>query len=451
MKTESQIFDLNTPIGAFHKLNDFRPVFLLENVEREGKPGRYSFIGLDPVETIKYDCPDNISSLEEAPFLGLLRNELNKLPVRSERKIRYPTGFMGVTSFELAREFLDVPSHKPQDIGLHDALLVAPRMILAFDHLNHSVTFLQTDQDETDKTLISEIRKALESGEPRRPSGGSFSRAEACMSPETYKKLIRKAKESILDGKIFQVVLSICLTGETDIEPFNIYRALRHINPSPYHYFLNLDGIHVLGSSPEMLVRLTDNTIQLRPMGGTRPRSEDPREDKSLENELISDDKEIAEHVMRVDQARNDCAKVCRTGSVTVPEFRTVEHFSHVMHMVSRITGEKRPDVDLCDVFNSVFPAGSVSGIPKKQALNLIYELEEEPRGPYAGGVGFFSPDGTMDQAIAIRTMVIKENQYRIQGGSGIVADSDPEKELEEVYNKTGALMQALEIARDKL
>ncbi len=271
------------------------------------------------------------------------------------------------------------------------------------------------------------------------------------MQPEYFKDLVRRAKEYIHNGEIFQVVLSICFTGETDIEPFRIYRALRHLNPSPYLFYLNFNGLYIIGSSPETLVRVEDNNVLLRPMGGTRPRSKDPLEDLRLDEELLSDEKENAEHIMRVDQARNDCAQVCLPGSVKVPELRTVEHYSHVMHLVSSVTGTKQPDVDIFDVFRAVFPAGTVSGTPKKRAVRIISELEELPRGPYAGAVGFFSPDGTMDQAIAIRTMVIKDNKYRVQGGAGIVAESVPQLELEEVHNKAGALMQSLIIARDEL
>lgn len=451
MRTSSTISDLNTPIAAFLRLQSFDPVFMIENVEHSGVPGRFSYIGLDPISRITYDSPEGEVDTGNPPFLNMLREELARLSPPPAEMGRIPTGLVGVTCFEVFREFEKLETRKPQEIGLHDAVFVVPKLILCFDHFNHSMSIYQTNSDEPDAAVVKEIRGALRSSIDPKESGGSFSRASTGISPEEFKNRIRSAKDRILEGDVLQVVLSLCYTGETDIDPFSIYRALRFLNPSPYLYYLNLGGMYVLGCSPETLVRVEGDSVTMRPMGGTRPRSADPEEDMRLEAELLSDDKDSAEHMIRVDSARNDLARVCLPGSLRVPELKKVDHYSHVMHIVSTVTGVKQPEADIFDVFRAAFPAGTTTGTPKCRAVDIITELEDSPRGPYGGSVGFFSPGGSMDQAIAIRTMVIKDNQYRLQVGGGIVADSVPQDELTEIGDKGSALLQALEFARDEL
>jgi anthranilate synthase component 1 len=270
-------------------------------------------------------------------------------------------------------------------------------------------------------------------------------------SKDCFVAQVKRAKEYIAAGDIFQVVLSIRFEGESEAHPFQVYRALRMINPSPYMYYLDFGGYQIVGSSPEMLVRLENGKAMLRPIAGTRPRGANADEDRRLERELLGDEKERAEHLMLVDLARNDLGRLARPGTVTVPQFCTVERYSHVMHLVSSVEGAINSEADMIDLFKATFPAGTVTGAPKIRAMEIIEELEGERRGPYAGSVGYFGLNGNMDQAITLRTILFAAGKYYIQAGAGIVADSVPEREHEEIHNKARALFRALDMVQEGL
>ena len=466
--------DLDTPVSAFLKLAPFGPRFLLESVEGAERLARYSFIGLGSAFELRI-C-DNMLTIDgesrPAPtdrdsLLAELRKAVSRTPVLSAAPagmgglsagsrdgsappVPFTGGLVGVTGFELMRRFerLDTPA---PEAGTSEAAYLAPRSVVVFDHLTRRAALLHEGSEADRLSLRREIVRALAGPLPGRTSGGRVSAPQAGFERGDFLQAVERAKGHITAGDVFQLVLSIRFGGETELAPFEVYRALRLLNPSPYMYFLDLGDSCVAGSSPEALVRLDGRQAALRPIAGTRPRGADPEEDSALEQELLGDPKENAEHVMLVDLARNDLGRVAVPGTIEVNPYRSIERYSHVMHMVSGTTGVLAPDRDALDLFTAAFPAGTVVGAPKIRAMQLISELEPGPRGLYAGTVGYFGAGGSMDQAIAIRTIEFRDGRFAFQAGAGIVADSVPEREHAEIVAKGAALDAALRLAGEGL
>jgi anthranilate synthase component 1 len=328
---------------------------------------------------------------------------------------------------------------------------VAPESLLVFDHLTRRVALLHAGSEAERQALRTRVVKALRGGLDAPEKQGKFSPAEASMTEREFLAAVAQAKAHIKAGNIYQIVLSVRFAGRTDLDPFQTYRGLRLLNPSPYMYFFEVGKLRVAGSSPEALVRLTGRNASLRPIAGTRPRGKTPEHDVALEHELLADPKENAEHVMLVDLARNDLGRVASSGSVHVEPYRKIERYSHVMHIVSGVQGLVAADRDAFDLFAAAFPAGTLVGAPKVRAMELIAGLEPTARGLYGGTVGYFAKNGNMDQAITIRTMVFDGDEYSFQAGAGIVSDSVPEKEYQEVLAKSAILRHALELAEEGL
>lgn len=471
--------DLETPISVYMKLRGETPSFLLESVEGGERIARYSFIGVQPrAEYILRDGEIEIkdeNGLRVVQIEGdptcFLQNEVTHFPaVRAPNAPRFMGGLAGFLGFESVRFFEPTLRSKmkrerglssPMQVGAYrdhipDGIFLLADTVIAFDHARRSL-FLMTNvlNGEIESAnrkldeLASRIRTPLPPSQPRslRPS-----KVRPNMTQGHFEDMVRGAKEHIAAGDIFQVVLSQRFTRETSVEPFDVYRAVRRLNPSPYMFFFDfgiVDGepLFLVGSSPEMFVRLEGRTASLRPIAGTRPRGKDNAADNALAGELLADPKERAEHVMLVDLGRNDLGRVCEYGTVKVSDFFTIEKYSHVMHIVSHVEGKLKPELTAFDLVRAAFPAGTVSGAPKVRALEIISELEPDPRGAYAGMVGYFGFDGNMDTCLAIRTMVGRGNTFTVQAGAGIVADSDPPTEFQETVNKASAMLKAIEIA----
>ena len=466
--------DLDTPVSAFLKLAPFNPRFLLESVEGAERLARYSFIGLGSAfemriadDLLTVDGEVRPAPADRDSLLAELRRAVSRTPVLSADPsgsgglaagsrdgsappVPFTGGLVGVTGFELMRRFerLDTPA---PEAGTSEAAYLAPRSVIVFDHLTRRAALLHEGSESERLALRREIVRALAGPLPVRPSGGRVSAPTAGFEHGAFLDSVERAKGHISAGDVFQLVLSIQFGGETEVRPFEVYRALRLLNPSPYMYFLDLGDSCVAGSSPEALVRLEGRQAALRPIAGTRPRGADPEEDAELERELLADPKENAEHVMLVDLARNDLGRVAVPGTIRVEPYRSIERYSHVMHMVSGTTGVLAPAHDALDLFAAAFPAGTVVGAPKIRAMQLISELEPAPRGLYAGTVGYFGAGGSMDQAIAIRTIEFRDGRYTFQAGAGIVADSVPEREHAEIVAKGAALDAALNLAGEGL
>ncbi len=448
--------DLDTPVSAFLKLGAFEPRFLLESVEGGERLGRYSFVGLGESLSVRLEAgtldvggrkvavpgrPELLAALRAALDLApRLAPELDGVPFRG--------GLVGATGYDAARYLERLPA---TDHGEPDALYTAPRSLLVFDHVSRRVALLHDGSDAERAALRGEIVRALRGPVPGRSRRGRHSAPRPSFDRPAFVAAVERAQREIAAGEVYQLVLSVRFEGRAELQPFEAYRALRLLNPSPYMYFCALDGLAVVGSSPEALVRLAGREASLRPIAGTRPRGADADRDAALERELLDDPKEAAEHVMLVDLARNDLGRVAVTGSVRVEPFRTVERYSHVMHLVSGVRGVLAPEHDAFELFAAAFPAGTVVGAPKIRAMELIGELEPARRGVYAGTVGYFGHGGAMDQAIAIRTLVFSGESYSYQAGAGIVADSVPEREHDEVLAKGAALETALSLAEEEL
>ena len=445
--------DLHTPVSAYLRLAPLHPRYLLESVE-EGYQGRYSFIGFG--ETLQVDIEPggvyaNGEFLSEDVLTGL-RRALERTPECGPviKDQPFSGGLVGASGFDLVRRLYRLPP-APHLSAEPQGRYMATESILVFDHLTRRIALLHSGPDDQREKLRAEVVNVLRG--PVEVDNGSRSHQAPTpsMSKSEYMAGVDKVKEHIRAGDVYQLVLSVKHSGQTDLHPFSVYRALRLLNPSPYMYYLDLNGFQVVGSSPEALVKLKGSSAELRPIAGTRPRGDDEEHDQSLERQLLADPKEAAEHVMLVDLARNDLGRTAIAGSVKVEPYRIIERYSHVMHMVSGVTGELRPDLDALDLFAATFPAGTVSGAPKLRAIELIDELEPVNRGLYSGSVGYFGHGGSMDQAITIRTIVFSEGRYNYQAGGGIVADSDPEREHNEALSKAAAMEAALLLAGDGL
>jgi len=461
------IADLDTPLTVFAKVaGDESHAFLFESLEGGEKWGRYSFIGLDPIALFESRGErvtlrrDGGEITREGNPLELLRELLDSFaPCSAEYLPRFFGGAVGYLGYDMVRFMERLPEQNPPLADFPDSLFMIPRTVLIYDNLRQTLTVVdcvEVGEGVDAEALYHAAEQRIDGviARLRQPLPAAMAEQKPCaphrfnanMSEEGFCDMVRRAKEYILDGDIIQVVLSQRFHTTTDIEPFALYRALRHINPSPYLFYLKLGGLVQIGSSPEILVRLDQEDIELRPIAGTRRRGKTPEEDLAMERELLADPKERAEHLMLVDLGRNDAGRVARYGSVEVRDLLVVERYSHVMHIVSGVHGALAPGKNQFDVLSACFPAGTVSGAPKIRAMEIIEELEPERRGPYAGSVGYFGFSGNMDFCITIRTFVMHGRNLWVQAGAGIVADSDPQKEYEETINKARGLRRAVEL-----
>lgn len=448
--------DLDTPVSAYLKLRQFRPRFLLESVEQGARLGRYSFIGFGDCFEVRLDRAGFAIGAERRPrptsgaaLLAGLREALARAPRPRPQAEGIPLagGLVGYSAYDLARSFERLPADPENGVAVPEACYVAPKSLLVFDHLSRGVTLLHDGDDAERESLRREIVAALAGPLPRGPKAYRHSPAAASLARDEFAGAVGRVRGHIAAGDVYQLVLSVRFEGECEHDPFEVYRALRLLNPSPYMYFVEAGGLSVVGSSPEALVRLSGRRAQLRPIAGTRPRGGDSAADRRQADELLADAKESAEHVMLVDLARNDLGRVASAGTIRVDPYRSIERYSHVMHLVSGVDGELAPGKDAFDLFAAAFPAGTLVGAPKVRAMELIDGLEPVGRGLYGGTVGYFGAGGDMDQAITIRTMVLGEGRYSYQAGAGIVADSDPAREHEEVLAKSAVMRRALELA----
>ena len=451
--------DLDTPVSAFLKLKSFGPTFLLESIEGGERLGRYSFIGFGETGfQLRLDAGHFWRGTErlalpadQAALLDLLRDALASAPrpVAPGAGVGFPLagGLVGYSSYDVVRWFERLPARVAEAAPVPDMHYVAPCSLLVFDHLTRGIALLHAGSEAERQALRREVIAALRGPVPSPRASGGFAPAAASMSQAQFLDGVARTKEHIAAGDVYQLVLSVRFSGRHSVDPFDAYRALRLINPSPYMYYLALGDLTVVGSSPEALVKLNAGQAQLRPIAGTRPRSADDAEDRRRESELLADVKENAEHVMLVDLARNDLGRVAQAGSVHVAPFRSIERYSHVMHIVSGVRGELAPGRDAFDLFAAAFPAGTLVGAPKVRAMEIIDELEPVRRGLYGGTVGYFGAQGDMDQAITIRTLVFRGDEYSYQAGAGIVADSLPQSEYEEVLAKSASAARALQMA----
>ena len=457
--------DLDTPVSAFAKLAAFDPRFLLESVEGGERLARYSFIGFGKCLEVKLDetgLQVGTAKLprpkDKAGLLDALRKALAAAPKPLPEMAGVPLagGLVGYSSYDVVRYFERLPARARADRPVPDLHYVAPESMLVFDHLTRGIALLHAGTEAERQALRREVIKALRGGLPNHSGEATgtarYSTAEGSLSRDEYVAGVKRTQEYIAAGDVYQLVLSSRFQGRHSLDPFEAYRALRLINPSPYMYYCRLGDITVVGSSPEALVKVdAAGAAQLRPIAGTRPRDDDPVADARHETELLADTKENAEHVMLVDLARNDLGRVARAGSVHVDPYRVIERYSHVMHIVSGVKGRLAPDRDAFDLFAATFPAGTLVGAPKVRAMEIIDELEPVRRGLYGGTIGYFGANGDMDQAITIRTLVFRGDEYSYQAGAGLVADSNPASEYEEVVAKSGAMARALKLASEGL
>lgn len=464
--------DLDTPVSAFLKIRKGDYAFLLESVEGQEKVARYSFLGSLPSLVFKssgrnieisYPAKKSVRRFvtRVTPIDEIKKIMQDFRSVQVEGLPRFCGGLVGFIGYDMARFFEELPDKNPDELKAPDAVLMLADTLLIFDHVNHNIKIVsnvilpknKTSQGERAalfnkavkkiESIQADFNRALAETKAKEPS--QKIRFTSNFKKSEFEKAVRKAKEYIKRGDIIQVVPSQRFRLKTDREPLAIYRSLRSLNPSPYMYFLKLKDMHLVGASPEMLVRCEDGIVETRPIAGTRPRGNTESEDNRLAGELINDEKERAEHLMLVDLGRNDLGRVSSPGSVEVDEFMSVERYSHVMHLVSDVKGRlDNKRYDIYDVLKATFPAGTVSGSPKIRAMEIIDELENTRRGPYAGCVGYFSFSHNMDTCITIRTILIKGKSAYVQAGAGIVADSVPAKEYIETVNKAAALMEAI-------
>jgi anthranilate synthase component 1 len=455
--------DLETPVSAFLKLKGHGARFLLESVEMGENLGRYSFIGLDSLREIQI-LPGHAVVLEggkseTVPHAGrnpleVLRTIMAPLAIRHEGLPGLIGGAVGYIGYDYVRFLEKLPSSLPDTLGLPLCSFYLASTMVIFDHVKHKMLLVSVGSADPEAKL-DEVAALL-----RRPLAPGWTAASPAAAraafvhefpEEDYRKAVLKAKEYIAAGDIFQVVLSQRARGEIHVDPFQVYRALRILNPSPYMFYLDFGGYQLVGSSPEIHAKLAGREAVLRPIAGTRRRGKSAEEDDALEKELLADEKERAEHLMLIDLARNDVGRCAEYGSVRCTDLYTIERYSHVMHIVSEVRGRLPAGQDQFDLLAKTFPAGTVSGAPKIRAMEIIEELEKSRRGPYAGTVGYFSLTGDMDTCITIRTMVVKGRTAYLQAGAGIVADSVPENEWKETCAKMEVLKRAVAMAEEGL
>jgi len=468
--------DLLTPVSAFLAIAEGEPdAFLLESVENGEKIGRYTFLGVRPF--LRLESRGSEVTIERgrkierrtADIFQVMKELLRQhRPATMEGLPPFTAGAVGYCAYDIVRQLENIGARAKDDLDVPDCVLMFFDRVLVFDHLRHQIHIVVSADvtRETPKAAyqrsvaeIARIEKKLAAGwKPahwRKPSAKTKVAVKARTPKAKFLDSVRQAKEYIAAGDIFQVVLSQRWDFEPGVAPFDLYRALRTVNPSPYMYFLRFgrdgrrgSGMHVVGSSPEMLVRVSGRKVEYRPIAGTHPRGRDEAEDVALEKKMLADEKERAEHVMLVDLGRNDLGRVSEYGSVKVRNLMFVERYSHVMHLVSALEGRLRPELDAMDAFAACFPAGTLSGAPKVRAMQIIEELEPVRRGVYGGGVLYADFAGNLDSCITIRTVLMKGKKAYLQAGAGIVADSDPQREFEETENKSRAILRAVEMAR---
>ena len=473
--THSFLSDLETPVSAFLKLGSSGPAFLLESAEQGQRFGRYSFLGIDVGLTVTYRggsltlegkngrrtiaCDDPFAAVAE---LAAARQAApcGGLPALTG-------GLVGYFAYDLVRRLERLPHAPPDDLALPQMAFLVPETVLVFDHLQHSVTVVANAEHGGDRTIehayrgalarIASVRARLSEPLPPPPvrtvarhGPGERPAVSSSMTRAAFEDGVARIRDYITAGDALQVVLSQRFSTPVDVPPFALYRGLRAVNPSPYMYFIAFDDFALVGSSPEPLVTVRGDRVTTRPIAGTRPRGADAAADERLAAELRADAKERAEHIMLVDLGRNDLGRVCVPGSVRVDELMEVERYSHVMHLVSAVSGTLAPGRDALDALKAAFPAGTVSGAPKVRAMEIIDELETVRRGPYAGAIGYLSPGGDLDTCICIRTIVVKDGVAYAQAGAGVVADSDPAGEFAETQNKAAALLRAVALAGDE-
>ena len=446
--------DLETPVSAYLKIARGPYSFLLESVEGGERLARYSFLGTEPYKVLKTGPGQQGGAIDP---LREVQQELDQFRPASVAGLpRFLGGAVGYLGFECVRYFEPRVQKNPVDrLGLPESVFLFTDTMLVFDHLKHKiqvVSHARMDGDvegaylqavERIDRLVERLGKPLEAPAPQ-PATVTGHPYTSNVTRERYHQMVQRARDYIIAGDVIQVVPSQRLSQPTSAAPFALYRSLRAINPSPYMYYLHLDDFDIVGASPELLVRVEDGTVDTHPIAGTRPRGANETDDLALEHELRDDPKEQAEHIMLLDLGRNDIGRVSSPGSVQVTQVMDVERYSHVMHLVSHVTGKLAPGLTAYDALRACFPAGTVSGAPKIRAMEIITELEPEQRGAYSGAVGYFSFSGNMDTAIAIRTMVVKDGAAYVQAGGGVVYDSDPEREYQETLQKVGALLRAI-------
>ncbi len=433
------------PLSIFYSLREQFPgeSFLLESVEGTRKTARYSFIGVDPMTVFKARRDlvdiDGETRRTEDPY-GSLREYFTSIDCGASDVAPFSGGMVGYVGYGVVRHFEGIKEPESVDGNQPDLYFVVPRHLVCVDHLN-SQTLVISHGD------IAEIKDALGRAKAAPELDLSIGEGKPNTTKAEYMEMVDRARESIMDGEIFQVVLSRRTDFGVRGDSLEMYRALRQLNPSPYMFYLDYGQVQLLGSSPEMLVRLEGSKLTTRPLAGTRPRSPDPEEDEKLKLEMLLDEKERAEHLMLVDLHRNDMGRVSKFGSVKVNELMAVEKYSHVQHIVSNVESEIAEDKDAFDALRSSFPAGTVTGAPKVRAMQIISDLEKSPRGPYGGAVGYFDFTGNMDMAITIRSITVSGTNASVQAGAGIVADSVPEREFTETEHKMGAMLLAIDSA----
>jgi len=467
----AEIFaDLETPVSAFKKL-ETPYSFLLESVEGGERIARYSFIGFSPekifssrdnkVEVIKDG--KSKTSVSSVDALSELKKELGRYKVAKTPGLPpFTGGAVGFISYDMVRYFETLPDKNFDEINSPDIFMMITNTLVIFDHVKHTIKIVSNVKADGNSLLnyknavksissvISKLKKSLkDDARDIKAAGGNISELKSNMTKKEYCELVVKAKEYIKAGDIIQMVPSQRLTANIkNVDALNLYRTLRIVNPSPYMYYLKFNDFKIVGASPELFVKVEEDTVTTRPIAGTRKRGANDAEDEKLISELLKDEKEKAEHIMLVDLARNDLGRVCRYNTVNVNEFMIIEKYSHVMHIVSNVVGKLRKDKDAFDVIRACFPAGTLSGAPKIRAMEIIDELEKVRRGPYGGLIGYFGYSGNFDSCITIRTLVIADNKLHIQAGAGIVADSDPASEYEESLNKAKAVVSAINLAK---
>ncbi len=464
--------DTETPVSLLKKYYQKGPTFLFESVEGGERWGRYSFLGTSARSHIRVfrdvvEIQDN-GKLNKIPHNGsplvILKDLMKKYhPADIPDLPRFWGGLVGYFTYEMVSFFEKIPNKLPEDKPL--AHFVIPDELLIFDNIKNTlllcvITFSDNDEnigtkaDQEYESAQRRITKMLSIMDQHLTEDDKSGSAEYALSTRiedaTYRSWVKKAKEYIRAGDIIQTVIAQPFVCDPPPDLWTLYRAQRYVNPSPYLYFMHLDNVALVGSSPETMVRLENGVATLRPIAGTRPRGGNEKEDRSLADELLKDEKERAEHLMLVDLGRNDLGRIAEIGTVQVTDMMIVERYSHVMHLVSNIICDIKPECDAWDLLSATFPAGTLSGAPKIRAMEIIAELEKEPRGPYGGAVGYISFSGNMDLAITIRTACIENNQLTVRAGAGIVADSDPERERVETVNKAMSIQRALQLVRNK-
>jgi len=466
--------DLLTPVSAFLAIAEKEPhAFLLESVERGEQIGRYTFLGVRPYMRVKAEKGSVIiergprkQKLKENVFQVLKRLLREHRPASTPGLPPFTAGAVGYFAYDVVRQLEKIGEHAKDDLSLPDAELMFFDRLLAFDHLRHQIHIVaaadvskESPRRAYDRALRDidvlerKLARGLSSALWRKSAKASVAtlKVHARTGRQEFLRSVERCKEYIAAGDIFQVVLSQRLDFTPGVAPFDLYRALRQVNPSPYLYFLRMGDTHILGSSPEMLVRVTGRRLEYRPIAGTHPRGQDETEDLHLEQLMRNDEKERAEHVMLVDLGRNDLGRVSEYGSVKVKDLMYVERYSHVMHLVSALEGTLRKDLDALDAFAACFPAGTLSGAPKVRAMQIIEELEPTRRGIYGGSVLYADFAGNLDSCIGIRTLLMQGKKAYLQAGAGIVADSDPASEFQECMNKAQAVLRAVEMARSRI